>query len=243
MNPIVVLLFFATLVTGVTVGVRLLVLQRRTGGIPELVIGLAALSTCVAGLVRSWMVGLGPDASPLALGISKTLFALLYSGAPIGMTLGTWKVFRPDDRWAHALAVALVAVLAATIPTVWLSESLQQARSIVMLSAGLVVSIWTASEALLHYQKLRRRMRLGLADAVTSAQFLFWGLAMVANTASRLVTLAIVSTTSVEPLKVTGFMLPAALLGFATLAFLYLAFFPPLVLQDWLGAREARSEA
>jgi len=243
MHPLVVVLFVATLVTGLAVGVRLLALYRRTRGIPELVFGLAALATCVAGFVRVWLVSRGGDAPPWMVGLAQLGFALLIAGAPFGMALGTWKVFRPDEGWARALALGLGAVLAASVPTLWLPESAQMGRTVVLLLAATAVSVWNAGEALLHHGKLRRRMRLGLADALTTQQFLCWGVAMVANTATRLLALFSIAVARVEPLQNPGYMLPAAMLGFATLSLLYLAFFPPLAYQDWLASRAARAEA
>jgi hypothetical protein len=243
MHPIVVALFAATLATGLSVGVRLLLLYRRTRGVPELMFGLAALGTCLAGLVRGWLVSLGADASPFVTELVQVGFALLFAAAPLGMVLGTWRVFRPDERWARALAFALGAVLALSVVALWVPEPFQRTRSVVLLLAATGVSVWNASEALLHHGRLRRRMRLGLADSVTTHQFLCWGIAMVANTVTRLLALATVAFTRVEPLRSTAYVLPTALLGFATLAFLYLAFFPPLVLQDWLVARDVRVEA
>ena len=44
-------------------------------------------------------------------------------------------------------------------------------------------------------------------------------------------------------MQTPSFLLPAALFGFATLACLYVAFFPPLVLQDWLIGQDAEAGA
>ena len=239
MQPIIGILFGATLVTGIALGTRLLWLHRQTRGIPELVIGLAALCTCVSGVVRAVLLNLGDDASPLLTQAVATLFSALFAAAPIGMVLGTWKVFRPDDRWAAGLAWSLAFVLALTVPPFGFAP---EARSLVLLSAAAVISVWTMVEALMHYSKLRRRMRLGLADPVTAAQFLTWGLGMACNTVSRVLTLGFTAFTNLEPMQTGWFMLPVALLGFATLACLYAAFFPPLALQDWLSAREAPAE-
>jgi hypothetical protein len=237
MQSIIGLLFAATLLTGIALGTRLLWSYRRTHGIPELVFGIGVLCTCASGIVRAVLLNLGDDASPGLVDAVTTLFTVLFVAAPIGMVLGTWKVFRPDDRWATGLALGITAVLVASVPTLWFMPEAEAGRSMVILSAAIVVSAWTTLEALMHYAKMRRRMRLGLADAVTATQFLTWGLAMGCNTVSRGVTLGIKTFAGLEPMQTSAFLLPAALLGFVTLSFLYVAFFPPLALQDWLNAR------
>ena len=63
-----------------------------------------------------------------------------------------------------------------------------------------------------------------------------------ASLRAGMMTLTLIATFDTEPLKTAGFMLPAALLGFATLGFLYVAFFPPVAFQSWLLSREARAE-
>jgi len=237
MYALVALLFFGTLVIGLVVGARLLWLHRRTGGLPELAIGVAALSSCLGGLVRAASLELGG-----VPGVD-TLFTVLYAAASIGLALGTWKVFRPGTAWAGGLALVLSTVLVATVPARWLLPEAEAARSAVAIGAAALVSVWMAAEALLHWRKLQRRMRIGLADAVTTFQFLSWGVAMAANTAMRLLGLAFTSFTALEPLQAPAYMLPGAALGFATLALLYLASFPPRALQGWLAERAAGAEA
>ncbi len=248
MSPVVIFLFLVTLFTGLALGARLLWLHHRTHGTPELVMGVAALCTCLSGLVRGALLNLGEGAPAVSVFALQVLFNGLYVAAPIGMVLGTWRVFRPDATWARSLALGISLVLAATVPARFLMENggaTDSPRAVTMMVAATIVSIWTAIEAFVHWGKLRKRMRLGLADPVSAFQFLAWGCAMTSNTVTRTVTLFVVGLTGVEPLRSQAFMLPSAVLGFLTLSGMYLAFFPPLALQDRLqsGAEPARPGA
>ncbi|HTO07417.1 MAG TPA: hypothetical protein VMR86_10220 [Myxococcota bacterium] len=161
----------------------------------------------------------------------------------------TVKVFRPGARWARWSAwlgtLALVcagvvsdhAVITYSDPAEILAHTrppLATVLTVLALAWG-----WTALEGLRYYRMMRKRMALGLADAVVTNRFLLWGLNGLTSvgwvSVSVIVFLAggnlatsplVVSTTSGG--------------GFANTIFLLLIFMPPAAYTRWIE-RSARS--
>ncbi|MEN8184366.1 MAG: hypothetical protein ABFS46_17715 [Myxococcota bacterium] len=185
------LLSFA--LVGSAVGVRLVLLARRTRRLPELSIGLGLLLICALGhpfcaLGRlPGMLGtpLGDGLFALGLGLSCTGIALLYCF--------TWRVFRVGESWARtlvigaALTLALLAVglLRASSHAETLSEILPLTRP---WAVGIVLAVtgafaWTGAESFAHARRLQRRLALGLADPVVLDRFRLWGTSGLAGAA------------------------------------------------------------
>src|SRR5262249_40159514 len=97
-------------VVGGVIGVRLLRLYRRTRGFPELALGLGECLLAAAVPPLFAVVQVVPSESV----VRAAIFAghLAYTAGCAVMILFPWRVFRPGDGWARALAVLLVAALA-----------------------------------------------------------------------------------------------------------------------------------
>ena len=107
--------FFTLLLIAIgwVIGLRLLLLARRTRGIPELTIGLGVL------LIGGFAYPLAAtsnalfESHPLASRICVILSGTLAHAGVASHSVFTWKVFRPSALWARVLmgsAVAAVAV-------------------------------------------------------------------------------------------------------------------------------------
>jgi hypothetical protein len=160
--------------------VRLLRLWRRSGELPELLLALfflavgpfgflfVVLATAVPQLVPGW-----PVAPTRVVGV-------------VGITLGcwlmavfTWRVFRPGETWAAALAVAAGLGLAAGVLLRALDEGFLYAEQVnpvwyLCITCRTVCFLWSGVEALRYWMGARRRVRLGLTDPVVANRFLLW---------------------------------------------------------------------
>jgi hypothetical protein len=235
-------------VVSIAVGLRLLALHRRGGGAPELLLGGMLLLS--VGLGYPLLIAAdraGPDAvrplfvvSTLAVNAG---FALLFAF--------TWRVFRPGAPWARGLAGAGVLCLLVNAGLrVWDGLTQQQIRiaaevvgeSVLQTTPVMAAYLWTAWESLRYHALMRRRVRLGLADAAVSDRFLLWGLTALAVTAGVLL------NTVALALQVSIFESPWVLLGssatgLAQAVLLVLAFAPPRAYLAWVRARARTREA
>lgn len=224
--------FGAFLSVSLVLGVRLLLLARRTRKLPELAIGLNFLLAGAIGyalllaaeslqlLPPPWD-GRGSFAGVTAISLGAACVAL-FSRA----------VFRPASPLAGFALGALVAWLAFGV---WGSWALHVARAESGLghwlgrwgpNVGLLVAFgWSALEPLRFSGMMRKRLRIGMGDALVANRLLLWGVGNGAIAAVALVHLV---------LQLRGeHQLPPSLVGVVSLLVLttavceWLAFFPP----------------
>jgi hypothetical protein len=228
-------------VTVTVVGVRMLLLARRTRGVPELAIGAGSVLICGVGFPASVASGFG--------GVMAEVNAPLWVASELITQVGivllyvfTQQVFRPGVRWARMLvacvAVYLPLALAGAASALSAADpgehSVQVARNQLLLCfAGYTgCFVWSAAESLRHYAMARRRQALGLADAVVANRFLLWGLYGLAATGITAANaLGVVLGHNISTSLVV--LLPAGELGFAASIAIYLVFVPPA----WFLAR------
>lgn len=240
---------FSTLllfVVGWVIGLRLLLLWRRTRRIPELTIGLGIL------LIGGLSYPLAGLSTPLRDAAPSAAWACLVASATsshIGLTsncIFTWKVFRPAAGWARlvvALSVAAIAIgfagnLSAALHGGVAYMSAQKGWTLFLMAEAALAFGWGAVESLVYYDKLRRRLAFGLADPVVANRFLLWGISSAA-TVSGCVVNAVFAVTS--PLSVLD---PVALLvsgacGAVSAVVMTLTFVPPARYLRFLQARHA----
>src|SRR5262245_16801172 len=215
----------------ILVGVRLLLLHRRSGAVPELLLGgMLLLSVGVGYPLLIAADRAGPDrvrplfvVSTLAVNVG---FALLFAF--------TWRVFRAADAWARALAGAGVLGLLANagwrcVDAMTLAEvrigSEVVGQSILQPTPVMAAYLWTAWESLRYHGLMRRRVRLGLADAVVSDRFLLWGLMALCVAAGVLLN-TVALALHVEVLESPWILLGSSTTGLAQAVLLVLAFLP-----------------
>lgn len=169
---------------GTTVGVRIVLRARIDRSLPELAVGSALIAfagvTQPLSVLRVALAGQIPIWSSIALQLVATTASAF---TVVALYVFTWRVFRPEARWAallfaggSALGVWACAGMAAisfydaavTPPLItrWVALS--------ALSFAICFG-WAALESLSYYRRLRLRLRLGLADPLLANRFLLWG--------------------------------------------------------------------
>lgn len=229
------------------IGLRLGLLSRRTGARPELYLGAGLFLSGGIGyglVIGSAIVSarLGMDASAVHV---AGLAGLAFHHVGVAFTLAfVVEVFRPTERWAPALAVALVGVLVVS----WLG---------LLVSGGMprpgtgtgwywlgfwvmgTYPFWITVESLHYWALMRRRRTLGLADPLVTNRFALFATASLLAAGAiwtaalpGLLDLAPAEQMRIAPLtlSVTG------TLGFGAISAYWLAFFPPGWYARRLGA-------
>jgi hypothetical protein len=240
--------FGAFFVSSLVIGLRLLVLARRTGQIPELLIGVAVL--CLGPLGY----GLSLLAVALASG-SLALSATLMGTGLLATTIGAISeylfigfVFRRDSRWARALILLAIALLLVSYvgdlalnglvnrrnhgPWFWLGGVLRT-----------FVLGWGAVESLRYYRVMRHRVQLGLADPVVSGAFLMWGVGSGAGFAGGVLGHGARLLFGIEPAGVPALILVISVLGLVAAIAMWLAFLPTPGYLRFIEARSRRAGA
>jgi hypothetical protein len=231
-------------VGSIVVGVRLLILHRRTGAAPELLLG--GMLLLAVGVGYPLMIAT-PRVSPASADMLQVISSLAISVGFSLLFVFTWRVFQPQAAWARAFTTAgvltmLVAVGhrsiqvsnhgASDIASVPLSEVLLQGGPVI------VAYFWTAWESLRYHGMMRRRVRLGLADAAVCNRFLLWGMMALVVNAGVIVNIA-AGAMHTNTLDTPWVLLLSSTTGLTQVVLLVLTFLPPRAYLSWVRARAA----
>lgn len=235
-------------ITSLFVGTRLLMLARRTRGIPEFVVGMGFLLVGGSGYPLSAISGYGVKT------VGEVLFPAYAAGHVVTIlgifcfVLFTWKSFRPQAGWARAL----VMVTGIGLFTIGSGCILTFAGSDPSLPSHLaahgwntagypffsVPFAWSAIEAQLAFRASRRREAIGLGDPVVTNRFLLWSL--FAFVALAMVAGNLFAQLSGQPVFASFVALLATGVGsIITSAALYLAFAPPTRYLDFVRGADS----
>lgn len=227
------LLLFVVTVT--VVGVRMLMLARRTRGRHELLIGAGMILIGAIGFPGSTASGFGRAVGEMSI----PLWFVFTSITQIGLILiyaFTWQVFRPNERWGQALVVAggLLMFVGLVTSALALAAAPPDAISTVVSRNGMFIGmagycgcfLWSAIEGFVHHRNAQRRMAIGLADPVVVNRFLLWGLFGSAATAINVASFA-GNAIGVDPSTSPLVLVPMGVFGFFASLAMYLAFLPP----------------
>jgi hypothetical protein len=230
----------AFFVASCVVSVRLLLLARRTRGLPEALVGTGLLLLGAIGYPLAIAVPMSA-AQPWLQTTFMVTHAVLQTLGLGAIVLFTWRVFRPDAGWARALVGASfcgVGALAAwqSAGPGWASFAATQKGPWVYLAAFTLFSLgWAGTEALLYHRKLVLRMALGLADAVSADRMRLWSISILSAFAiSATVTALRAAGHAVDPRAMGVFLGP---LGILSAGSMWLAFVPPAAYLRWIAAR------
>jgi hypothetical protein len=231
-------------VCSTTVGVRLLLVFRRTRGFPELMLGFSLAAITGIGFPIVLLTELRETLGPLLTFAADLVGSFVVALGFAGFYAFTWRVFRPGSRWAAVLTVlgagtALVATGATVVLAFGIESSEEKFRIVRSWEIPLFISaaigfLWSAVEALHYHAMLRRRLALGLVDRVVTNRVLLWGLAG-ASAGTALVIFTLLPLANLNPLTAPVALFTAAACGFLVSVFLYLAFLPPAAYLRWLG--------
>jgi hypothetical protein len=173
---------FAYCLAALIVGVRLISLARRTQQLPELLMGSSFLigamigypATLVARLLVSEASALAwPLAAAGAIGVAVATFCIL---------LAWWRIYHPASGWAPPVVCAWTALIVACL-VLELRQSASVLASLanpwlplrlIVQGGAFATMAWSGFR---YHARLRRRMRIGLADPVVVNRIWLWNLA------------------------------------------------------------------
>jgi hypothetical protein len=232
----------AFVLVSLAIGLRLMLLARGTGELPEFAVGSALLL----------LGGLGYPAFSLARGVPDLGVLARVTLAAAGMActvLGTsgiaffnWKVFRADCAWGRRFFAALFAALVGAF--VWQAASpgfLAAAENrgygvhALEIVTGVVLA-WASLESVSYALKLRRRLALGLADPLVADRVRLWAYAMLsAQILNHLSIAAVAVGKDFVTWRYGGVVI--FVLGLVAAFSMWLAFLPPDAYRRYVVAR------
>jgi hypothetical protein len=235
----------AFVLASLVVGVRLLLLARRTRGLPELSIGLALFLMGGCGYPLTAVARLATSLSDEA---RAGLFGFSLVLAFVGITsacLFNWRVFRRHDAWATALVAGIAVtqvgfiVLQCVTPGLRAAALHNEGVGLRLFTAMHAIPLgWAALESLRYSRLMARRSKLGLGDPVVADRMRLWAMGMFC---ALLINLA--STTAAlngqDLAATTSGALVIAPLGLLASSSVWLAFLPPKAYLRWVAARAA----
>lgn len=204
-------------ISSLAIGVRLLLLGRRTRGVPELAVGLGFVIGCVVGYVPETIVlssdFLSPEREATVLAVTQ-----------VAIRLAAVLVVALAISW---IAFPYTRIYAESSRDLFWYDFFAMARSLALA--------WGAAESLIYYAKSRRRMRLGLAEALVTNRFLLWGIGLASLTLLMASTL-LASLLGVDP-ALSGWVLLESLAGLVGASTLWLTFFPSKAYKAFVERR------
>ena len=253
-----------SLALGWVIGVRLLLRSSGDPGSPELALGFYFVGYHALGTMISTALYSGWSRPELLLPRDVTVVAhgaYLFCSivGTVGLLFFTRRTFRPGVGWAAVLAWGLSLGMGLGAFVLALTEGLQVkvmhgAGYWVVLALRNVGFAWLVIEALEQWRLSQRRLRIGLADPLTTNRFLLIGVwAAVtlvlswSDPIARVWYVAVTGTTTVwvpelgRPI-ITWIVLFASTFLSISAALLLLSFFPTRSYRAWVERRaEARS--
>jgi hypothetical protein len=230
------------MLTSLVVGVRVIALWLRTRKLPELLLGISVLSmgflAFAVGTAAKLLIGTNEELRGPLIVVGLTIE---YIGS-LAIAVFAWRVFHPGAKWATGVAslIGLLFVAAYAgelVSTEYLRYADSQPMSGPFVPLGLAARglgpAWMAGECLRYHTKLRRRLRLGLADRLIVHRVGLWGIAIGATALAYVVTIGhrlIYGTGLREHVWALG---AVSALGMVSAICIGIAFFPPRTYRSW----------
>jgi hypothetical protein len=232
----------AFVLASLVVGLRLILLARRTGGSAEAILGWALF---LMGGVSYPLTTLAIQGTGLPHELRVAFAAMHMLLNAVGMTgiaIFTRRVFRPEAVWSLAAILAALLIYALSALGVvfdsgfepFLQGDMGYWKGSQVVAIG--VPLWSGFEAFSYHAMLRKRLKLGLAEPAVVERFLLWGSAMWLAAFLTTVSMVMEAMGWVMIGTTAGALLVGPLgLGIALL--LWLAFFPPRPYLAWVTRR------
>jgi hypothetical protein len=217
---------------------QLLRLNRRTGERPELLLGFyfGLSGAYYLGYNLPSLVGLDPWTAT-----TEWILEGIYVLGVFPFLFFIRRVFRPEDAWAGVLVVSLsfLLVLGTVLGaldgrTIY---SFDNPWFLVQWAGYTLPCAWLCWEATLSRQGAQKRARLGLCEPVVANRYLLLALFGCFQTLACFADLSFANDVSATQ---TASLISNLLLGsseIASVAVLWLAFFPPRFYSDWITRR------
>lgn len=226
MAALALLGYGAFLLVSLVVGVRLLLLWRRTHETPELAIGVTLTAGGLSFALAIAALSL-PELPRFAAALIETIAGFAAHLASAALALALRHIFRPGERWARTLQLSLTVALAGAFLLRLVDPLAFPPPDFVFWPytlLGAAIYAWSVVESFRCYRQTAERARLGLAESGLARRFLLWSVAGAAA-------LGIYVVAMVERAQGAGVMSAAAitvmsLLGLVAAVGLSYAFFP-----------------
>ncbi|MCG8588057.1 MAG: hypothetical protein MJE66_02090 [Proteobacteria bacterium] len=246
MQVVALLGFGAFFVVSLITGIRLLLLWRRSGQLPELLIGMGVLGIGPLGYGFTTLASFTYGSS-LALGAA--MMAVGVTAPAVGAAakaVFNWRVYHPESAAARTAAVvlglALLGILVCDLAAFGVVRIEQSDElhlwSYLSTTARTACLLWGAAEAYRYWRLMRRRRSLGLADPVVTNRFFLWGSSATAAGVGSMVGLLLIHHYGREAIMDEARLLMSGA-GFLGAGFMWLAFVPPARYLAWVRARGA----
>jgi hypothetical protein len=237
--------FSAFFVASLTAGVRLVMLSWRTRRLPELLIGVGVLGIGPVGFGLVTTAELVQADSPEAARWILAVALLAVCAGAFAKYVFNWQVYHPRQkrvRWIVWTAGLLLAGCYAMefFRSGFHSQDFESPANLGRSALLIGCLLWGSAEAFAYWRKMRRRLRLGLADPVVTNRFFLWGLgAGAAGVGSTIGTVAQL-VTGLPPLETPLITLSSSLHGLTAAVAMWLAFMPNQAYLQFIEARARR---
>jgi len=219
---------------------RLLQLSRQTGERPEFWLGIYFAAAGQWFVLYNTPFFVGMKALPLLI---ENSIEWTYAVGVVPYLLFTRCTFRPRAPWATALVGVATLLLVAGATASSLGDGFYagvDSPSFLMEWIGYTIPpVWICFEGLISHATARKRVRLELCDPVVANRYLLFagfGFCQIAASAADLFW-------TYERTEAGGsYAFSVGLLGgteIGSVAFLWLAFFPPRAYANWIARRAA----
>ena len=234
--------FVAFFLVALTVGIRVLLLASRTRALPELTMGIGVLGIGPVGF--GLMVAANHIDNVSVQTAMLAIASLAVSAGVFAKFVFNWRVYHPESSAVRAIVVAAGIALVACYALAGLTYGFSAEHALEPASlarSGLQISclLWGAGESIGYWTKMRRRVRLGLADPVVANRFLLWGIGAFAAGFGTAVGTTAQIVTGVTTTQEGWVLVSSSMHGLVAAVAIALAFIPP---RAYLRYIEARSQ-
>jgi hypothetical protein len=223
-------------------GLRLVLLARRTRGLPEFLLGMGLFLMAGIGYPLG-IVALRADGLPTSVRVALAVANMLCLTVGMsGVALFTHLVFHPGGRGSLAAVAGVSLAYCACLAGQGLGPGFEDYLANAYgpwrhsMNASIVCSSWAGVESLRWWWTLRKRLRIGLADPVVVARFRLWATAMLTAALITLVSIVLESI-GIPMMGTAAGALVVGPLGLVIAGSLWLAFLPPAVYLRRVRAR------
>lgn len=225
------------IVSCAAVGLRLAALGARSRRLPELAMGAGYLLFGALGYPLAAVARASAADGAAHAGVWLALALAIQNLGVLACYVFNGRVFRPGRIGAAVTAAGglLLAIswIGHGIEPGWASAESRGPWYYTGLATRAAAFVWGAAEAFTYWARLRRRARIGLADAVVANRMLLWG------TSSLIIALgfAVFAAGTLSPAGVNAspIVLAVSACGLGAAATMTLAFFPPAGYRRWLA--------
>ena len=231
MNPLILVGFLAFFVVALTVGIRLLMLWSRTRQLPELLMGIGVLGIGPVGF-GCMLVGVVSSSNAMLANAAFAVGTLAVAAGVLAKCIFNWFVYRRNSRPAMIVTIGVGALMLAILVTnsidgVWAPAAAMSWDDLSRSLAQVGCLLWGSGESLYYWSQMRRRQKLGLADAIVVNRFLMWGIGAGFAGAGTGIGVAAEIMTGVPTLQIPWVVSTSSAFGFIAAVSIYLAFVPP----------------